>query len=98
MGEQQPLGKSPIEGNPSPEMTYLPRLRREELVASLSKTHFFVRSVGVCGHVLENGSHRLAPRKMLALERWTKPDNAPELRGFWGSPTIIWGMSKAPRP
>ena len=24
MGEQKPLGKTPLGGNPSPEMTYLP--------------------------------------------------------------------------
>ena len=24
VGEQEPLGKTPLEGNPSPEMTYLP--------------------------------------------------------------------------
>ena len=46
----------------------LDRLRKEELVASVSKTDFFVRSVEFCGHVLESGTHRLAPGKMLALE------------------------------
>ena len=45
------------------------RLRKEELVASVSKTDFFVRSVEFCGHVLENGTRRPAPGKMLALER-----------------------------
>ena len=59
-------------------------LRKEELVASVSKTDFFVRSVEFCGHVLENGTRRLAPGKMLALERWDKPDNVRELRGFLG--------------
>ena len=32
----------------------LDRLRKEELVASVSKTDFFVRSVEFCGHVSEN--------------------------------------------
>ena len=62
----------------------LDRLRKEELVASVSKTDFFVRSVEFCGHVLENGTRRPAPGKMLALERWDKPDNVRELRGFLG--------------
>ena len=39
----------------------LDRLRKEELVASVSKTNFFVRSVEFCGHVLENGTRRPAP-------------------------------------
>ena len=59
----------------------LDRLRKEELVASVSKTDFFVRSVEFRGHVLENGTRRPAPGKMLALERWDKPDNVRELRG-----------------
>ena len=60
----------------------LDRLRKEELVASVSKTDFFVRSVEFCGDVLENGTRRPAPGKMLALEHWEKLDNVPELRGF----------------
>ena len=60
------------------------RLRKEELVASVSKTHFFVLSVKFCGPVLAGGTRRLAPGKMLALERWKKPDNVRELRGFFG--------------
>ena len=62
----------------------LDRLRKEELVASVSKTDFFVRSVEFSGHVLENGTRRPAPGKMLALERWDKPDNVRDLRGFLG--------------
>ena len=59
----------------------LDRLRKEELDASVSKTYFFVRSVEFCGHVLKNGTRRPAPGKMLALERWEKPDN---IQGLWG--------------
>ena len=66
------------------DVPVLDRLRREELVASFSKTHFFVRSVEFCGHVLKNGTRGPAPGKMLALERWEKPDNVRVLRGFFG--------------
>ena len=62
----------------------LDRLRTWELVASVSKTDFFVRSVKFCGHVLENGTRRLALAKMLAPEPLEKPDNVRELRGFLG--------------
>ena len=62
----------------------LDRLRRKELVASVSKNDFFVRSVEFCGHVLENGTRRPASGEMLALERWEYPDNVRELRGFLG--------------
>ena len=62
----------------------LDRLRKEELVALVSKTDFFVRLVELCGHVLENGTRRPARGKILALERWEKPDTVRELRGFLG--------------
>ena len=62
----------------------LDRLRKEELVASVSKTDFFFRSVVFCDHVLENGTRWPAPGKTLALERWDKPYNVWELRGFLG--------------
>ena len=62
----------------------LDRLQREELVFSVSKTYFFVGSVEICGRVLENGTCEPAPGKMLALERWIKPDNLRELRGLFG--------------
>ena len=62
----------------------LDRLRKEELVASVSKTDFFVCSVEFFVRVLENGRRRPAPGKMLALERWRKPDNVRELWGFFG--------------
>ena len=42
----------------------LARLRKEELVASVSKTDFFVHLVEFCGHVLENAARRPAPGKM----------------------------------
>ena len=62
----------------------LDRLRQGKLVASVRNTDFFVRSVEFCGRVLENGTRRPAPGKMLALQRWEKPDNVRELRGFLG--------------
>ena len=45
----------------------LDRLRKEEVVASVSKTDFFFCSVEICGHVLENGTRQPAPGRMLAL-------------------------------
>ena len=73
-------------------------LRKEELVPSVSKTDFFVRSVEVCGHLLENDTRRPVPGKMLALERWEKPDNVQELRGFLGLANYYSVMSKTPPP
>ena len=70
----------------------LDRLPKEELVASVSKTDFFVRSVEFCGQVLENGTRRPAPGKTVAIERWEKPDNVRELRGFLGPANYYSGF------
>ena len=76
----------------------LDRLRREDLVASVSKTNFFVRSVGFCGHLLENGTRRPAPGKMLALNVGKNQIMFGSSEGSWGSPTIIRVSSKITPP
>ena len=38
LGEQKPLGKTPLGGNPSPEMTYLPTLRVADCASEISLT------------------------------------------------------------
>ena len=43
----------------------LDRLQKEELVPSVGKTDFPVRSVELCGHVLEDGTRRLVPGRTL---------------------------------
>ena len=59
-------------------------LRKQDLVAWVSKTDLFARLAEFCGHVLENGTRRPAAGKMLALERWEKAENVQELRAFLG--------------
>ena len=76
----------------------LDRLRKEEWVSSVSKTDFFVGLVEFCGHVLENGTRRPAPGKMLALERWQKPDNVRELRGFLGLAKYVQNYASIATP
>ena len=76
----------------------LDRLRKEELVASVSKTDFFVRSVEFCGQVLENGTRRPAPGKGWRLSVGTNRIMFGSSRGSWGSPTIIRAMSKTTPP
>ena len=67
------------------------RLRREELVASVSRTDFWVRSVDFCGHVLENGTRGPATVEMGTLQRLTKLDSVRELRGFLGLANYFFG-------
>ena len=62
----------------------LDMLQKEELVASVGKTDLLVRSIDFCGHVLENGTRRPAPRRMLSLERRETSDHVWEHGGFLG--------------
>ena len=72
----------------------LERLRKEELVASDSKGHFFVRSVVFCGHVMENGRQGKCWRLNVGTNRIMFGSSG----GSWGSPTIIRAMSKTTPP
>ena len=66
-------------------------LRREGLVASVSKSDFIVRSVELCSHVLKHGTRQPAPGKMLALELWAKPGNVHGLSGSSGRAIHFFG-------
>ena len=74
----------------------LDRLRKEELVASVSKTDFFVRSVEFCGHFLENGTRRQGKCWHLNVGKSRIMFGSSE--GSWGSPTIIRAMSNTTPP
>ena len=76
----------------------LDRLRKEELVASVSKTDLFVHSVEFSGHVLENGTHWPAPGKCWRLNVPKNRKMFGSSEGSWGSPTIIRIMSKTTPP
>ena len=76
--------EEPLANHDRDVRSVLDRPQKEEFVASVSKTDFLVRLVEFCGHVLENGTRWPAPGKMLAVERWKKPNNVRELRGFSG--------------
>ena len=75
-------------------LAVLDGLGRGELVASVSRTDFFIRSVEFCGHVLENGTRQPAAGKMFGLERWTKTDNVRELQGFLGLANYFSGFGQ----
>ena len=45
-------------------------LKANMLVLDPNKCEFFMRSVECCGHVMENGTRRPAPEKLMAVEKW----------------------------
>ena len=62
----------------------LEQLRKFKIIAETSKVDFFTRSVQFCGHILEGGTRKPAPGRLMAVERWEKPTNIRGLRGFLG--------------
>ena len=62
----------------------LEQLRKFKIIVETSKVDFFTRSVQFCGHILEGGTRKPAPGKLMVLERWEKPTNIRGLRGFLG--------------
>ena len=54
------------------------------MVLDPAKCEFFTRRVEFCGHVLEQGTRKPAPGKLLAVERWPPPRNITEVRAFLG--------------
>ena len=72
----------------------LERLRKHGIVAEVSKTAFFTKSVEFCGHILEGGARRPQPGKMMAIQKYSAPTTLKELRGFLGLANYYSGYIK----
>jgi hypothetical protein len=59
-------------------------LKANKLVLDPKKCEFFMRSVEFCGHVMENGTRRPAPGKLMAVEKWPAPTTVTKMRAFLG--------------
>ena len=57
---------------------------QKQLVVSTKKVQMFLRQVEFCGHILEGGGRRPAPGKLLAIQKWERPETITALRGFLG--------------
>ena len=62
----------------------LERLRKYKLVCGPKKGKWFLRSVEFCGSILENGTRKPSPGKLLAVQFWQRPTTISQLRGFLG--------------
>ena len=63
----------------------LQRFKEQQLVCGSAKSsHIAVRSVQFCGHILENGTKRPAPGKLVPIQKWERPDTITKLRSFLG--------------
>jgi hypothetical protein len=59
-------------------------LKKEQIIADISKCHLFVPEVNFCGHILRDGKRRPAPGRLSAIENWEVPRTIHELRAFLG--------------
>eukprot|EP00667_Euglena_gracilis_P018132 EG_transcript_19205 len=62
----------------------LQRLKESNLVCSPEKSHFFMREVEFCGHVLREGRRSPSLGKLLPVQGWGLPKVVTELRAFLG--------------
>ena len=59
-------------------------LDANQLICGPKKGKFFLKSVEFCGSLLENGTRRPSPGKLVAIQKWKRPETITELRGFLG--------------
>ena len=55
-----------------------------QLICGPKKGKLFLKSVEFCGSLLENGTRRPSPGKLVAIQKWKRPETITELRGFPG--------------
>ena len=62
-------------------------LDANQLICGPKKGKLFFKSVDFCGSLLENGTRRPSPGKLIAIQKWKRPETITELRGvvaiFW---------------
>ena len=51
-----------------------------QLICGLKKGKLFLKSVAFCGSLLENGTRRPSPGKLIAIQKWKHPETITQLR------------------
>ena len=59
-------------------------LDANQLICGPKKGKLFLKSVEFCGSLLDNGTRRPSPGKLVAIQKWKRPETLTELRGFLG--------------
>ena len=59
-------------------------LDKNQLICGPKKGELFLESVEFCGSLLRNGTRQPSPRKLLAIQKWKRPETISALRGFLG--------------
>nr|GFA43600.1 hypothetical protein [Tanacetum cinerariifolium] len=67
-------------------------LRSEKLYAKFTKCYFWLNSMQLLGHVIDNNGVHVGPAKIEAIKNWTAPTTPTEVRQFWVWQVIIEGF------
>ena len=59
-------------------------LDANQLICGPKQGKLFLKSVEFCGFLLENGTRRPSSEKLIAIQKWKRPETITELRGFLG--------------
>ena len=59
-------------------------LDKNQLICGPKKGKLFLESVEFCGSLLRNGTRQPSPGKLLAIQKWNRPETISALRGFLG--------------
>ena len=59
-------------------------LDKNQLICGPKKGKLFLESVEFCGSLLRNGTRQPSPGKLLAIQKWKRPETISALRGFLG--------------
>ena len=59
-------------------------LQQNRLITRLKKCQFFTKQLLYLGHIVTPSGIQPDPQKVEALQKWPKPQNLTELRGFLG--------------
>ena len=63
-------------------------LDANQLICRPKKGKLFLKPVEFCGSLLENGTRRPSPGKLIAIHKWKRPETITEWRGFLGCCTF----------
>ena len=59
-------------------------LDKNQLICGPKKGKLFLQSVEFCGNLLQNGTRQPSPGKVLAIQKWKRPETISALCGFLG--------------
>ena len=54
-----------------------------QLICGPTKGKLFLKSVKICGSLLENGTRRPSPGRLIAIQKWKGPETITEFQDFW---------------